>query len=275
MEKMRAKKSLGQNFLVDGTVLSRIVEAVDLGPEDRVLEIGPGRGALTSLLARKSKQLLAVELDRQLVPLLEKEFAASDNVEFIQADILKVSLPEVLGSRWNGRWKVAANLPYNISSQVIFKFLDNVPLFTSLILMLQKEVGDRLIAAPGTKDYGILSVFCNLHFDMSRVMIVRPGSFRPVPKVDSVVLRFVPLAVPRQDVGDEALFRQVVKAAFGQRRKTLLNCLKTAEIINSDLLGAILETCGIDGGRRGETLTLAEFAALTKQILANKSLVIN
>lgn len=273
MEKMRAKKSMGQNFLVDGNVLSRIVEAVDLGPTDRVLEIGPGRGALTSLLVRKAAHLLAVELDRQLVPLLEREFSASDNIEFIQADILKVSLTDLLGSRWGGKWKVAANLPYNISSQVIFKFLDNVRLFSSLILMLQKEVGDRLIAAPGTKEYGILSVFCNLHFDMSRVLIVKPGAFRPVPKVDSVVLKFVPLAAPRQDVGDEALFRQVVKAAFSQRRKTLSNCLKSAGIVEAEHLDTLFGTSGIDGGRRGETLSLAEFAALTRQILIYKALL--
>ncbi|GAB7026123.1 16S rRNA (adenine(1518)-N(6)/adenine(1519)-N(6)) -dimethyltransferase RsmA [Geotalea toluenoxydans] len=268
MEKIRAKKSMGQNFLVDGNVLSRIVEAVVLEPSDRVLEIGPGRGALTSLLVKRAEQVLAVELDRQLVPLLEKEFSGADNLEFIQGDILKIELPEVLGSRWNGRWKVAANLPYNISSQVIFKFLDNVSLFSSLILMLQKEVGDRLIAFPGTKEYGILSVLCNLHFNISRVLIVKPGSFRPIPKVDSVVLKFVPLAAPRQDVGDETLFRQVVKASFSQRRKTLANCLRSALIADNDDLNLILSQAGIDGGRRGETLTLEEYARLTRQVLA-------
>ncbi len=258
---------MGQNFLVDGNVLARIVEAVDLAAGDRVLEIGPGRGALTSLLVKRAEQVLAVELDRQLVPLLEKEFSSSDNVEFVQGDILRIELPVVLGSRWSGRWKVAANLPYNISSQVIFKFLDNVSLFSSLVLMLQKEVGDRLIASPGTKDYGILSVFCNLHFDVSRVLIVRPGSFRPIPKVDSVVLKFVPLPAPRQDVGDEALFRQVVKAGFGQRRKTLINCLKSAGIAGSSDINDILCRAGIDGGRRGETLSLEEYARLTKEIM--------
>ncbi|WP_243373910.1 16S rRNA (adenine(1518)-N(6)/adenine(1519)-N(6))-dimethyltransferase RsmA [Geotalea sp. SG265] len=267
MERFRAKKSMGQNFLVDGNVLARIVEAVDLAAGDRVLEIGPGRGALTSLLVKRAEQVLAVELDRQLVPLLEKEFSSSDNVEFVQGDILRIELPVVLGSRWSGRWKVAANLPYNISSQVIFKFLDNVSLFSSLVLMLQKEVGDRLIASPGTKDYGILSVFCNLHFDVSRVLIVRPGSFRPIPKVDSVVLKFVPLPAPRQDVGDEALFRQVVKAGFGQRRKTLINCLKSAGIAGSSDINDILCRAGIDGGRRGETLSLEEYARLTKEIM--------
>lgn len=271
MEPMRAKKSMGQNFLVDGNVLQRIVEAVDLGPGDRVLEIGPGRGALTSLLVRQAEHVLAVELDRQLVPLLEKEFSLANNVEFIQGDILRTDLRQILDSRWKGKWKVAANLPYNISSQVIFKFLDNVSLFSSLVLMLQKEVGDRLVASPGTKDYGILSVFCRLHFDVSRVLIVKPGSFRPIPKVDSVVLRFIPLTVPRLDVGDEALFRQVVKASFSQRRKTLANCLKSSKITDNEGIASVLHRTGIDGGRRGETLTLDEYARLSKEFLAHST----
>ncbi len=271
MEKLRAKKSMGQNFLVDSNVLNRIVDAVDISATDRVLEIGPGRGALTSLLVERASQVLAVELDRQLVPLLVKEFQSSGNVEILQGDILKLDLSEALGSRWNGKWKVAANLPYNISSQVLFKFLDNVPLFSSLILMLQKEVGDRLVASPGTKDYGILSVFCKLHFNISRVLIVKPGSFRPIPKVDSVVLKFVPLAAPRVDVGNEALFRQVVKISFSQRRKTLSNCLKSSQLFDLEQINRILDEAGIDGSRRGETLTFDEYAELTRRILFSPS----
>lgn len=270
MERIRAKKALGQNFLIDTNVLARIVDAVDIRPTDHILEIGPGRGALTSLLVKNAARVLAVELDRQLVPLLIEEFSSCETIEFVQADILKLDLHQTLHSRWNGKWKVAANLPYNISSQVLFKFLDNVPLFSTLILMLQKEVGDRLVALPGTKEYGILSVFCSLHFQMSRVMIVKPGAFRPIPKVDSIILRFTPLAAPRVDVGDETLFRLIVKAAFGQRRKTLYNCLKTAGIVETDDLASVLERSGIDGGRRGETLSLEEFAQLAREIIATK-----
>ena len=260
---------MGQNFLVDRNVLARIVEAVNIGAEDRVLEIGPGRGALTTLLAKNAAKVLAVELDRQLIPFLAREFAHNDNVEFVQGDILRLDLAELLMERWNGTWKVAANLPYNISSQVLFKFLDNPRLFSLLILMLQKEVGDRLVAAPGCKDYGILSVFCRLHFDISRVLIVKPGSFSPVPKVDSVVLKFVPLPAPRVDVGDEGLFRKVVKAAFSQRRKTLWNCLKSSDLgMNGDILHALLADCGIDGNRRGETLSLDEFARLARGVIS-------
>nr|WP_198134560.1 16S rRNA (adenine(1518)-N(6)/adenine(1519)-N(6))-dimethyltransferase RsmA [Geotalea uraniireducens] len=273
MEKIRAKKSMGQNFLVDRNVLTRIVDAVNISAEDRILEVGPGKGALTALLVERAAQVLAVELDRQLVPFLAREFAPQKNVEFVQGDILKVNLSELLMDRWSGAWKVAANLPYNISSQVLFKFLDNPKLFSLLILMLQKEVGDRLIAAPGCKDYGILSVFCRLHFDISRVLIVKPGSFTPVPKVDSVVLKFVPLPAPRVDVEDESFFRKVVKAAFSQRRKTLWNCLKSSELgVDGDVLLSLLTKCGIDGSRRGETLSLDEFAVLTRAILGLRKL---
>ena len=234
---------------------------------DRILEVGPGRGDLTRLLAEKGAQVLAVELDRQLVPLLESEFADRENVEIVQADILETDLRELLLSRWEGKWKVAANLPYNISSQILIKFLDNRGLFSRLVLMLQREVGERLIAPPSCKEYGILSVFCRLHFDIYREFLVKPGSFYPVPKVDSVVLRFDSLPTPRVDVGDEAFFRQVVRSAFGQRRKTLSNCLKSAGLAaDGKALTDALACCGIDGKRRGETLSLAEFAALSRTL---------
>lgn len=268
MEKIRAKKSFGQNFLVDATVLSRIVEAVGIEPDDCILEVGPGRGALTRLLAEKAQTVLAVEIDRQLVPLLRRQFAGRDSVTIVEQDILRADLPALLPHRKDG-WKVAANLPYNISSQVLFLFLDHRELFSRLILMLQKEVGERLVAEPGTKEYGILSVLCRLHYDIFRQFIVRPGSFSPVPKVDSIVLRFDRLPAPRYDVGDEPFFRRLVKAAFSQRRKTLWNCLKSAELGIGDAdVQQTLTQCGIDGRRRGETLSLEEFALLSRQLLA-------
>ena len=150
----RPKKALGQNFLTDRNVLSRIVETVGIAAGDRVLEVGPGRGALTRLLADKGAQLLAVELDRQLVPLLEREFSGLGNVEFIQADILEADLRRLLLSRWQGKWKVAANLPYNISSQVLIKFLDNRELFSRLVLMLQREVGSGWSLLPPARSTG-------------------------------------------------------------------------------------------------------------------------
>lgn len=268
VKNVRAVKMLGQNFLVDRNVIRRIVETVDPTEGDNILEIGPGQGALTRELVESRASVLAIELDRRLAPILANEFAGNENFEIIEADILAVDLRELLSSRRTGRWKVAANLPYNISSQVLIKFLETPDLFSRLVLMLQKEVGDRLVAPPSCKEYGILTLFCRLHFDITRELIVRPGSFTPAPKVDSVVLSFKPLSSPRVDVGNEQLFRRIVKAAFGQRRKTLWNCLRSANFFADDTkLLSVLTACGIDPGRRGETLSLEEFASLTRSIL--------
>lgn len=266
---IRAKKALGQNFLTDRNVLARIAGLVGIGPDDRVLEVGPGKGALTELLAAGCARLVAVELDNRLVPLLREKFADNQRVEIVQGDILALDLRQQLAEHGEGPWKVAANLPYNISTPVLFLLLDNRELFSRLVLMLQKEVGDRLAALPGGKEYGILSVLFRLHFDIAREFIVRPGSFHPVPKVDSAVLSFVPLGSPRTDVGNEDFFRRVVKGAFSMRRKTLWNCLRGASLgVEEDGLASALALCGIDPGRRGETLDLEEFAALTKALLA-------
>jgi len=264
----RAKKAFGQNFLIDDSVLSRIVACVAPSPGDAILEVGPGRGALTRLLAQSGARLLAVEWDRDLLPVLNAEFADAPQVEIGHGDILRVDLPMLLTTRAPGRtWKVAANLPYNISSQVLFKFLECAPLFERLVLMLQKEVGDRLTAPPNCKEYGALTVLLRLHFDVQREFVVRPGAFRPVPKVDSAVLSFQPLAAPRAEVGDEEIFRRLVKGAFNQRRKTLLNALRAAGFgAEGDRLEDALSECGIDGGRRGETLSLEEFAALSRNL---------
>lgn len=271
MDKIRPKKAFGQNFLIDLNILTRIVEAVRIQPSDNVLEVGPGRGALTRLLAERAAHVAAVEVDRQLVQLLRLEFLSAGNVTIVEADILKTDLALLLAPLGSSPWKVAANLPYNISSQVMFAFLDQRELFSRLVLMLQKEVGDRLAAPPGCKDYGILSVLFRLHFDISKEFIVRPGSFYPVPKVDSIVLSFDALPSPRYEVGDEPFFRKVVKAAFSQRRKTLWNCLRSASLgLDEAALHEALTVSDIDGARRGETLSLEEFALLSRSLLARR-----
>ncbi|SNB45887.1 16S rRNA (adenine(1518)-N(6)/adenine(1519)-N(6))-dimethyltransferase RsmA [Geobacter sp. DSM 9736] len=262
----RPKKCFGQNFLTDHGILSRIVDSLGIEPGESVLEVGPGRGALTRLLAQKAAHLVAVEVDRQLVPLLQKEFAVASNVTIVEQDILKADLPRLLAGAALP-CKVAANLPYNISSQVLFRFLDQHSLFSRLVLMLQKEVGERLLAPPDCKEYGILTILCGLHFDIRREFLVRPGAFHPVPKVDSIVLRFDTLSAPRFPVGEELFFRRLVKTSFAQRRKTLWNCLKGSGLSSDPVLQNGLVNCGIDGGRRGETLSLEEFAALSREIL--------
>lgn len=265
----RPKKCFGQNFLIDRNIISRIVDVVKPAPGDHILEVGPGRGALTTALADKGATVIAVEIDNQLVETLGREFASRDNVTIIGNDILDTDLAAILDPIHPGKWKVAANLPYNISSQIMFRFLDGRRHFSDMTLMLQREVGDRLAAQPSTKDYGILTVFFRLHFDVRMEFVVKPGSFFPVPGVDSAVISFKALDAPRVDVGDEAVFRKVVKAAFGMRRKTLLNCLKGADVAGTpDQTAAALAAAGIDGKRRGETLDLEEFARLTREVIA-------
>ncbi len=262
------RKRYGQNFLTDLNVLHRIVQSAGIRSGEPLLEIGPGRGALTRLLAAAAGQLVAVEVDRDLVALLVAEFGAEPGVEIISSDILRCDLPALLSSRHPGPWRVVANLPYNISSQVLFLLLDHITLFSGLTLMLQKEVAERIASGPEEKEYGILSVFCALHCDVDLAFTVKPGSFNPVPKVSSAILRLTPLPAPRFQVGDEAFFRRLVKSAFGNRRKTLWNCLKGQFAADDSFLRAHLDVCGIDPGRRGETLSLEEFARLSRALQA-------
>jgi 16S rRNA (adenine1518-N6/adenine1519-N6)-dimethyltransferase len=261
----RPLKSLGQNFLVDNNVIDRIIRNADIKPEDAVLEIGPGRGALTEHLARTAGRLVLIEYDHALAAGLKKHYEDQPHITVIDADVLAVNLSKVLEENAAGvKWKVVANLPYNISTVVLFRLLEVRDRLTRMILMLQKEVGDRLVAHPDCSDYGVTTVLLGLWFDMRREFIVPPGCFHPSPKVDSAVLSFVPLPEPRVVVGDEAVFKRVVKGAFGMRRKTLLNCLKASELGPLDSVRKILDDCGIEGKRRGETLSLVEFAALSR-----------
>jgi len=259
----RPLKSLGQNFLVDGNIISKIIDSAHIGPEDAVLEIGPGRGALTEHLARKAGRLVIVEFDHALAATLTRRYLNDPRITVIDGDILAVDLEAILGSS-EKRWKVVANLPYNISTAVLFKLMEVRDRVARMVLMLQKEVGDRLVAPPNCSDYGVTTALLGLWFDMRREFLVSPGCFHPAPKVDSAVLSFVPLTVPRAAVGDETVFRKVVKGSFAMRRKTLINCLKAAELAPLEELHRILDECGIDGRRRGETLSLDEFASLSR-----------
>ncbi|PLX85188.1 MAG: ribosomal RNA small subunit methyltransferase A [Desulfuromonas sp.] len=256
----RPKKRFGQNFLRDSRIVDRILGAADLGADERVLEVGPGLGVLTDRLLGLAGEVVAFEIDRDLAEQLQKR----------PDPRLTVHLGDALQMDWaallpHPPYKLVANLPYNISSQILFRILDHRDRFGRLVLMFQKEVGDRLCALPGTKDYGVLSVFCQLWFDIRKVVTVPPGAFFPPPKVTSVVLAFDPLATPRASVGDEAFFRRVVKAAFAQRRKTLRNTLIAAGFPR-EAVEAALVRAGIDPGRRGETLDLKEFARLADEL---------
>jgi 16S rRNA (adenine1518-N6/adenine1519-N6)-dimethyltransferase len=259
----RPLKALGQNFLVDGNIIDKIICSADVHPEENVLEIGPGRGALTEILVQRAGRLVLVEFDHALAGALKRRYADNPRVTVIDGDILAVDLLEVLAGA--DTWKVVANLPYNISTAVLFRLQEVRGKLSRMILMLQKEVGDRLVAPPNCSDYGVTTVLLGLWFDMRREFLVHPECFHPSPKVDSAVLRFVPLAAPRAAVGDEDVFKRVVKGAFGMRRKTLINCLKAIELVPLDELQGVLDECGIDGKRRGETLSLDEFASLSRR----------
>lgn len=252
----RPRKRFGQNFLQDHSVVEKILQAAELSTASHVLEIGPGLGALTGGLLERARELTVMEVDRDLAAALRRQ--EEPRLRVLEGDCLELDWTALLA---DPPYTLVANLPYNISSQVLFKVLDHRQLFSRLVLMFQKEVGDRLCAVAGSSEYGILSVLCQLWFDIRRVTIVPPGAFYPPPRVRSVVLEFRALAAPRVPVADEHRFRKVVKGAFGQRRKTLRNALAGAGYPLAQLDPA-LAACAIDPGRRGETLTLTEFAAL-------------
>lgn len=255
--KIRAKKSLGQNFLHDASVIERIVGALDIHDSDTVIEIGPGTGALTETLVKTGAKIVAVEFDRELVPLLAQQFRFDENFSLVNTDALNVDFATIVNDPQNIR--LVANLPYNISTPILQRLIEQRHIFSTLVLMFQREVVERIVAKPATKERGYLSVIAQTAFDIEYLFDVPPDSFRPVPKVWSSVIRLTPKAA---FVGDETIFRTVVSQSFAQKRKTIHNNLKG---IYSDA-GSILESAGIDGIRRAETLTLDEWTALTTAI---------
>ena len=261
----RPLKSLGQNFLVDGNIIDKIIQAADIRPDQAVLEIGPGRGALTKHLVERAGRLTLIEFDHALAAWHRDQYQGNGAVTVIDADVLKVDLAALL-PEVPQKWNVVANLPYNISTEVLFRLYGVHSRLARMTLMLQKEVGDRLAAPPDCSAYGVTTVLLGLWFDITRVVVVHPGCFHPSPKVDSVVLNFIPRSEARAEVGDEEVFRAVVKSAFSMRRKTLYNCLKSAEFAKAIDCVDLLEACAIDGRRRGETLSLEEFALLSRRV---------
>jgi len=259
---VRAKKSLGQNFLKDPHYLQKIVDAAHVGPGDDVLEIGPGLGDLTRLLAARATRVLALELDDRLVPRLRKEFGDSPSVEILHADALVYPYEQLAG-----KWNVVANLPYYISTPLIQRLLACRRAFGSMTLMLQKEVAERIAAPPGGREYGYLSVLVQLFAEPRIEFLVPPGAFTPRPKVDSAVITLRVRDCPAVPLRDEAFFFRVVKAAFSQRRKTLRNALRGLDVPAS-IIAAVLRETGIDLGRRAETLSVAEFARLADFVRA-------
>jgi 16S rRNA (adenine1518-N6/adenine1519-N6)-dimethyltransferase len=256
----RPRKRFGQNFLRAPHVVGQILAAAELSPGERVMEIGPGLGALTDQLLAAGAEVLACEVDRDLAAALEKRGEGRLTVH--QGDVLKTAWPALLTAP---PYKLVANLPYNISSQVLFKILAHRSLFSRLVLMFQKEVGDRLLAVPATRNYGILSVLVQNWYTVSRVMKVAPGCFHPPPKVESVVLRFDPRPQPLAAIVDEAAYCRLVKAVFAQRRKTLRNGLLGAGY-PADTVDRALTALGLAPSLRGETLTITQLASLAEEL---------
>ncbi|MBI5181529.1 MAG: 16S rRNA (adenine(1518)-N(6)/adenine(1519)-N(6))-dimethyltransferase RsmA [Nitrospirae bacterium] len=260
---IRPKKSLGQHFLTDKNIAKDIVDAANISKDDIVVEIGPGNGILTALLAEKAKKVIAIEIDERLIDKLREEFGSFNNIEIIAKDALKFSFKEI-----KERFKVAANLPYYITTPIIFHLLQFKDRIISMTLMMQKEVAERIVATPGGKDYGILSIAVQFYTEPKISFIVPPSAFHPRPKVESAVVSFSILKNRRVDVLNEGFFFKVVRAAFSQRRKTLRNALKSANLpkINDEALDAAFAKTGIDPKRRGETLSIAEFARLADNL---------
>ncbi len=264
-------KKWGQNFLRDSSIAREIVDFASLKKDDIVVEIGPGRGVLTKLIAPRVDKLIAVEIDPVLVRKLQDEWRSQPQVEIRQEDILRYELPADLACE---PFKVIANIPYYITGPIIFKLLDwhlSNPAFTTAIIMVQKEVAQRLAAKPGGKEYGALTVTLQFNADVEILKIVKADRFFPAPKVDSALILIDFLAQPRVNVKNVKLFNKIVKASFAQRRKTIYNSLKNNLGLDKQVVASGLEAAGIEGRRRAETLSIAEFANLSEVICDQKN----
>jgi 16S rRNA (adenine1518-N6/adenine1519-N6)-dimethyltransferase len=264
----RMTKSLGQNFLIDQSILDKIIEGSELTKDDYVLEIGPGMGSMTQKLCESAGKVVAVEIDKNLLPVLKVTLEEYDNVTIINHDILKLDLKKVFEEHFGDKKvKVIANLPYYITTPIIMKLLEDKLNLQSITIMVQKEVGDRIKAAPGGKEYGALSVAVQYYARPSQVLLVPPHSFIPQPEVDSIVLKLDILTNPAVEVESESLFFRVVKASFGQRRKTLLNALTAGNLgLTKEQLRDVLKSVDVEENRRGETLSLQEFANIANKL---------
>jgi 16S rRNA (adenine1518-N6/adenine1519-N6)-dimethyltransferase len=265
MEKYGFKfsKSLGQNFLINEQVIEDIMEGAEVGPNDCILEVGPGIGVMTQAMAERAKKVVSVEIDSSLLPVLDETLDPHDNVVIVNEDILKVDVRALIDREFDGeKPKVVANLPYYVTTPIIMMFLEEGLPVTDIVVMVQKEVADRIVSGPGNKIYGALSVAVQFYADPHVIVKAPKGLFMPQPKVDSVVVRMKILDQPKVDVKDRKLFFRVVKAAFGMRRKTLLNALSSGLNVSKDLVNEVMESCAIDPKRRGETLSIEEFGQL-------------
>lgn len=265
----RFSKSLGQNFLVDGNIVDKIIDMSQVGKDDYVIEIGPGIGTLTQRLCERAKKVVAVEIDNKLIPILQENLREYENFSLIHNDVLKVDINNLIEKEFEGKKaKIVANLPYYITTPIIMGLLEKRSNIESITVMIQKEVAERLNAKPGTKDYGALTLAIQYYSIPKAGFIVSPKCFMPQPNVDSLVTRLDILEKQIVDVKDEKLLFKVIKAAFSQRRKTLINTLINSGLFNvcKDNCKEILLSLSLNENIRGEALTLEQFAKLSEKL---------
>lgn len=269
----RPKKQLGQNFLVNPEALNIILEAGEVTDCDTVIEIGAGLGYLTDALARRAKGVIAVEVDALLYNALAAQFSVASQVQLLNADILKLELNSLLSENTASEdptiFKVIANLPYNVTTPILWKLLAHQRQIQSCVLMMQKEVAERIVAGPGGKDYGALTIGVTYHAEPSLIATLSPENFYPSPKVDSALLKLTMRASPKVSVEDETLFFKIVRTAFRMRRKMLKNALVKGRFASAERLAAAFEETGIAPERRAETLDITEYAALANFLVQN------
>lgn len=258
----RFNKGLGQNFLIDNTVVADIVKGSEITRDDFVIEIGPGVGTLTRHLLEAAGSVTAIELDDALLPILREELKGYDNLTLIHGDAVKIDFSEIIGDR---KVKFVANLPYYVTTPIIARILNDQIPFETLTIMIQKEVAERINAEPGTKDYGAITLLVQYYCDTEILRSVPPSAFIPRPKVDSTVIRLLKLPEPRAKVNDEKLFFRIIRQSFNMRRKTLFNALRGLGY-SKELIEEVFGEVGIDMKARGETLSVKKFADLSNAI---------
>ncbi len=265
-------KALGQNFLINPSVCPKMAELCGCNDNIGVIEIGPGAGVLTNELAKKAYKVVAIELDKRLLPVLEETLAEHDNVKVINADAMKLDIRKLITEEFNGHQVViCANLPYYITSPIIMRLLEERLPVESLTVMVQKEAAERICAEPGTRESGAISAAVNYYSHPELLFKVSKGSFLPAPKVDSAVIKLNILKKPPVATDDEKLFFRVVKAAFSQRRKTVLNSLSSGLSLPKAYVSEVLENAGIKQTARAEELKMQEFAAITNILKNNRA----
>jgi len=270
--KFKFSKGLGQNFLIDDNILEKIVEGAEITEDDVVIEVGPGIGTLTQHIASVAKKVIAIEIDDTLIPILQETLADYDNIKVVHEDILKVDIKKLISEEFgNQRPKVVANLPYYLTTPIIMRFLEEQIPVSDIVVMIQKEVADRMVSKPNCKAYGSLSVAVQYYCEPSVVAKVPRTVFIPQPNVDSTVIRLKILEHPSVEVINHDLFLRTVRSGFGKRRKTLLNALSSGTLgLDKETVQSALEEAEIDPKRRAETLSIHEFAHLANVITEKK-----